>query len=198
MPAPYSPLDWPAESFRGVNITSAPDQLRPGEVTSCQNITSNIAGQLSTRAGTTRVGPATGAGAAVHSVFYLSDKVSTYPTPLQLYVVGVANTIYGWTGVSTWFTLATGFSGNPLTAVVYRLSGTGQPWLIIGDSSKMVKIAYYNGAWTVFQLGITPPADVANATVNSQLILNITYQLGTGDAAVVVVERAQLLRIITP
>ena len=217
-------------NFRGVNLDAAADQLKPGEFSYCQNATMSISGQLSTRAGATRVGPATGIvggvwgsgtaytfgnevlvggvsytcilahtghtppnatywipGVYVHSVFYLSDPVSTYPTLQYLYVIGVGNAIYGWSGGASWTQLATGFSGNPLTAVVYRMSGTGQPWLIIGDSAKMVKVAYVNGTWTVYQLGITPPADVANVTVlANQLVKQIDLLVVGGSQYVVV------------
>ena len=179
MAQPYQKLDFALEAFRGVNLTSAIDQLRPGEFTLAQNASSNIIGQLSTRAGSDRIGPATGQSSPVHSVFYLSDPVSTSPATLTLWVIGAGTTLYGYTGSGSWFTLASGFSGQPLTGVIYRLSGTGQPWLIIGDSAKMVKVAYYGGQWAVFQLGITPPSSVASVTVlPNQLTLQIDTLTG--------------------
>ena len=177
MPTAYSQLDWPAAEFAGVNLDAAVDQLKPGQVSLAQNISTNISGQISTRPGTTMVGPTLAAlsgGAPVHSTFFLSDPVSSQPTTLTLYVVGAGTGLYGWDGsAAPWFTLATGFSGNPLTGVVYRLSGTGQPWLIIADSLKMIKIAYYQGAWTTFQLGLTPDPDLPLVQVLNQLVKSI-------------------------
>ena len=165
MPTPYQTLDWPAAEFRGVNLTASPDQLRRGEVCLAQNISTSILGQMSTRAGTVRVGPSLASvsgGAPIHSVFYLSDLVTNYPTLDYLFVVGAGTSLYGWNGTGAWTVLETGFSGNPLTGVPYRLSGTGTPWLIIGDSNKMVKITAQG---LVYQLGIVPDPDPSTASV---------------------------------
>jgi hypothetical protein len=172
MPAPCSKLEVPFETFHGVNITASPDQLRPGQVVACQNVVMNNVGELTTRPGATLVGPLTGVGSPVHSIFVLTDAVTTYPVTTTLYVLGIASSIYGWSSGPSWTLLASGFSGNPLTGVIYRLSGTGQPWLIIGDSKKMVKI---NSAGQVFQLGVTPDPDPSTAQVLSNANYVISY-----------------------
>lgn len=162
MPGPYQSLDVPVAEFHGVNLSAAPDALRPGEYTILQNVSDSQVGELPTRAGTVQVGPSLGQG-PIHSVTTLFDPVSAYPAITLLYVLGAGTSLYGWSpGDPAWTTLATGFSGNPLTFVVYRLSGTGEPWLIVGDSAKMVKV---NSAKTVWQLGITPDPDQATVQV---------------------------------
>ena len=170
MPTPYSKLDLALSQFKGVNLNADPSQLDIGEFTLLQNVYDSVEGQLITRPGCTQLGTLS-AGAPIHSLFFLNDSVNNR----TLYVAGAGTSLYN---VMTGAVLVTGLSGNPVTGVTYRLSGTAAPCLIIGDSNKMVKI-FSDG--TVWQLGITPDPDTPTEIVLNFLTLNIdTFETTTG------------------
>lgn len=85
-----------------------------------------------------------------------------------VYVSGAATSIY----VNT-TSVATGMSGNRLALVPFRPNASVEPWMYIGDSTKMVKVRRDGTAWNV---GIAEPQLIPTTTATGSGPLTGTYQ----------------------
>lgn len=145
--------------FSGIDLKSDPSALGPGRLRRATNVRPAIEYGLKPRQGTTAVNGTALAQTNVHTARYLNDPVSS----ATLTWAGSGTKLYN---VATQAQLDTGYSGNPLTDVVYRLGGSSLPYDIIGDSSQMRKLL---SDGTIQQLGITPESSAATSAVQQSL-----------------------------
>jgi hypothetical protein len=125
------------ENQGGMNLVEAPDLLKPGQFCYLQNTRKLLGGRLTARPplGANLLGGTLAAG--VTSVNRLNDPY----LPGYAMVVGAAGVMY----VNT-TSVATGLSGNPLSFLPYRPTGTPRPWDYIADPSLAVTIPSYISA----------------------------------------------------
>lgn len=60
----------------------------------------------------------------------------------------------------------TGYSGNPLSLVVWRPDQSVEPWLYVGDSAKMQKCRMNGATQTHYGVGIAPPTAAPSCTLD--------------------------------
>lgn len=131
----------------GLNIRNDPDKVSQGHYTILTNTRSPKEGSLSTRIGRT-LDINTGHVAKVHTIKRISNS---------FIALGVGTRLYRG---STQFSTA-GYSGNPLSLVVFRPAISSSVWTYVADSNKMRKVRE-DGA--DFKWGINPPTVAATAT----------------------------------
>jgi len=117
-----------------MNLVEAPDLIKPGQFAFLQNVRKLLGGRLTARPplGANLLGGTLPAG--VTSVNRLNDPY----LPGYAMVVGAAGVMY----VNT-TSVATGLSGNPLSFLPYRPTGTPRPWDYVADPSLAVTIPSY-------------------------------------------------------
>ena len=151
----------------GLDLRRSPDLV---DVLNAQRLTNAIRlpdGGWTSRFGQTAL--ATSAYAPLHSVARATDPQSSTTKFLW---GGSTRLLVGTTGVLS--SLATGFSGNPLSMVPWRVTQSGESWMIVGDSSKMVKVRVSDGL--VLPLGLPVPTTptTALASANTKTIDDFT------------------------
>jgi hypothetical protein len=152
---PKEPQHFPVKiKFAGVDLRAAVDQLGPGRFRAAKNLKPIIEGALRSREGTILYNGAPLPQLPVHSLFYLNDPVNS----AKILMAGGNNSVYN---VATQALLDSGYSGNPLSEVDYRTSGSSSAYAIVGDSLRMSK---FTSAGVRTQLGITPPVAISTYT----------------------------------
>lgn len=154
---------------KGIDLKSAIDALGEGRYRILTNVLPTEEFGLVSIPGTRRVNGTALGSVALHSLGFLNA-----PTSTSRLLAGAGTALYD---VNSLASLASGFSGNPLSMVPYRLSGSGLPWMIVGDSNKMVKVS---PSGQVYQVGITAPTTAATTVLGTPY--NLTVQTFNTDS----------------
>lgn len=146
---------------RGIQISRPVDLLDEGYFLSLKNVRVQQDGAIQQRPGLTAVtSPAV--DTPIHSIRRLNNDVAGASQAAALVVGGGTKLYTSDYPFSTLTERDTGYSGNPLSIVPTRPSSSPEPWMYIGDSSKMRKI---NVAGTDYPIGIAPPNTAAAAAL---------------------------------
>src|SRR5262245_21437802 len=114
------------------------------------NIWHQNEGEATARPGQTAFATFGGTSSPVHSVRKLRDPASGTFTRIW----GVGNTVqHGASGAIT--SVGPGYSGDPVSLVPHRPTLSGDPWMYVGDRSKMVKV---RNDGLAFPIGLPAPA----------------------------------------
>src|SRR6185437_4391528 len=121
-----------------MNTVDAPDELKPGSYPFLQNCRRLLGGRITARPplGANLIGSALPAGAT--SLTRMNDPYMG--SPGWVLVIGAAGIMY--VNASS---IASGFSGSPLSFLPYDPPDSPQPWCYIADSSLAVTIPAYSG-----------------------------------------------------
>ena len=148
----------------GMNTVKSVDQLGQNEYAYLQNVRAYLRDRLTGR-GTQSTAIAT-AAAAPHSIRRMNDSTPSGPVAKYVLVIGAAGAMY----VNS-TSVATGFSGNPVSLCPFRPNASVQPWMYVGDSDKMVKI---RSDGLTYKTGIaepqSPPVVGVQTTVVTQYV----------------------------
>ena len=63
-------------------------------------------------------------------------------------------------------TIDTGYSGDPLSLVVWRPDQSVEPWMYVGDSARMSKCRMNGATQTSYGVGIAPPRNAPDCTLD--------------------------------
>lgn len=158
----------------GVNVSDPVDLLRPGKFPRLVNVRAYPNSPLIARSGLTAEGATEHTGQAlVHSLRRLNDDSSGSSTWTLIRGAGTV-LYYGQTAPTS---ADTGYSGDPLALIPYRPDQSPQPWIYVGDRSRMRKI---NSAGTVRQIGFVPPTAVPVVSLNGAMAQKV---INEGDTA---------------
>lgn len=163
------------ENQGGMNTVEAPDLLKPGQYPYLQNTRKLLGGRMSARPpiGDNLLGGTVASG--VTSTTRLNDPY----LPGYALVVGAAGVMYVNSS-----SVATGLSGNPLSFLPYRPTGTPRPWCYVADPSLAVTIPAYisSGYGTVAgMLKVRADGLVRKTGIKEpQVAPSITVPSGTG------------------
>ncbi len=148
---------------RGLQLNKAIDALLPGELAIMSNllVTSAESRALVSRAGQTQALVAAGAH---HSLYRLNKPLdSTFAR-----FAGVGTTLQRVVGGgSALASIASGFSGHPLSLVAYRPPLSGESYLFIADRNQMLKVTTTG---TPLPIGLpipTTPTSLVNARIKT-------------------------------
>lgn len=178
----------------GIDLAHPVDMMSDGYYPYVSNCRSVVAGTVQVRPGYTTVGA--GLGAPVHSIRRVNNLLPGSSSPNQLFL-GVGTSLYAGPAAAGPFTsIATGFSGSPLSSVIFRPDQSPESWIYIADKNKNVKA---NCEQIVRNVGIAPPNVAPTPEIDT--IDTITFMEGddatgwVGDGVVVtsnpsVVDRA--------
>lgn len=160
---------------KGVCLNAPQDACPDGKYPILRNARSYQQGTLQARLGLTAIANgALGAG-AIHSITRLND-----PTPFAaaafFRVFGAGAVIRA--GNTTYPQIDTGYSGNPLSFVTAAPVGAPNPYVYVGDSSRMRKFDV-NGH--LYPIGIAAPLAAPSGVVGS-LPIGYVFKAGTGPA----------------
>lgn len=131
-------------------------------------------GQIDCRKGLTKLGTLALAG-VVHSIRRLNDVQAATWTR----IAGAGTSLAFGQGNLT--SAATGFSGDPLALVPFQPDEAPNPWMYVGDRTKMAKI---NVSGTARSVGIMPPISEPTAALGNPATLDVdTFQATTNWSA---------------
>ncbi len=153
-----------------------PDLCPEGKFPQVQNIRSTQEGQIQPRYGLCVINDAP-FGDPVHSVFRLNDTTPEASND-EVRVLGVAGDIRAdAVGSGTFGVIDSGYSGNPLTAVVAAPYRTPAPWIYIGDLDRIRKV---DSGLNVRSWGLPPPTEPPDAALTAP---EVTYLESVGGGA---------------
>lgn len=157
----------------GLDLVHPPDLIPEGYYPYLKNARSVVQGTVECRPGYSKVNSdaALNSGAPIHTIRRMNNLVPGATTENQLFL-GSGTKLYAGAAdasAATDFTaIATGFSGSPLSSVIFRPDQSPEPWMYVADANKMVKV---DTAQTVRNIGIAPP------TVPPTPEISATYSL---------------------
>lgn len=156
---------------RGVDVNTPVDRLAErGKFPLLLNVVVNTDGSVEPRAGLVdRFSGGGGYGpivnkTPVHSARRLNDSSSGTRLWSVLYGVGDTLALERSAAPGTLTAVNSGYSGNPLAISIYRPPRSTQPWLYVGDSTKMRKVSE---AGTVHSIGLPAPTFEPRVIVDS-------------------------------
>lgn len=118
--------------IRGLNLKDALDVVAPDQFSRLTNVDNETGGYIVSRPGQTLLASA---GTRHHSIQKLRDPQNSTFTRLW----GIDTSLYiGAAGALT--LIDAGYSGNPLALLPHRPPLSGDPWMFVGDSSRMRKV----------------------------------------------------------
>jgi len=174
--------------FTGLSTLPA-DALPPGKLPYATNMRSYVEGSISPRFGLTARSTGTFAG-AVHTLARLNDSTPYNGGVSAVRLVGAGTVLYrGAASDTTYASIDTGYSGNPLTALYAQPPNSPRPYAYVADSLRMRKCATDG---TVLQNGIaqpTAPSSAPTATTarlklaSSGDLMSTTAWIAAGDSA---------------
>lgn len=180
----------------GIDLVHPPDMMPEGYYPYLQNVRSVIAGTVEVRPGYQPVNAtALNSGAPIHSIRRVNNLLPGAASPAQIFV-GTGTSLYSGPPAGPFTSIASGFSGNPLSTVIFRPDQSPESWIYIADQNKMVKA---NCEQVVRNVGIAPPTaaptpEITSATV--KIINDFTSAAGwTDDGAVVTSLPAVVARV---
>jgi hypothetical protein len=161
---PYESLPLPIGNAGGIDLISLLDQIPSGACSRLTNADATPGSGFSTRPGLTTA-TTHNVNQAIHSLVRVNDPSSD--PALNYYLTGMG-TILRWnpSGIGA-VTVATGFSGNPLTFAVTANEFGHQQTIYVGDRTKMVQVNVTTGA--VKPIGLPAPAAPASVVVADPL-----------------------------
>lgn len=182
MPSSPGPNDYkrrPQRFFhKGISLLPQDAINDSGKSAWAFNIRSYMPGTWTPRIGTSRAAE-TPAPAAIHSIFRMDD-----PTPLGVgneatRIVGAADGLYRQVvGNPIGAQIDSGYSGDPLTAVITAPSNSPQPFTYIGDSDRTRKVA---SDGTVSEVGLAPPTVAPTAALAEPQVTDLEFLMEGGD-----------------
>lgn len=148
--------DYGREKFRflcrGVDLNVQRDVQQPEKYPRLENVRVNVEGVLEGRGGYTKINSSAISGSpSVHSGWRLNDKVASLFTR----ILGAGTALYR--GTTSFSSIDTGYSGDPLSLVPYRPDQAAVPFIYIADTAKMRKVDRTNA---VVNMGIAPPTTI--------------------------------------
>jgi hypothetical protein len=160
-------VDYTNSTFRcaqlGLDLRDVNDTVREGYWVRLNNVTSSQEGFLTLRDGTVTFVETLGAATGPHSVRRLDPTTLIIGAGFSLFR---NSTLYIDTATGVIFL---GFSGNPLSMVSYKAPGSDDPWMFIGDSLVLKKVA---ADGRMYQWGGEPPSVTASAVTGGAGLLN--------------------------
>lgn len=133
----------------GLGLSTPVDMMPPGKYPILKNVRVYAIGEIDCRPGQLALGGGALDQLSVHSLKRLNDETHQLLTR----IVGAGVSLYaGVVPVNP--AIDTGYSGNPLSFVPYRPDQSPEPWMYIGDSSRMRKVRRDG---TNYPMGIAPP-----------------------------------------
>lgn len=154
---------------RGMQLNKPVDLVdgAAGEYFFLKNLRSYVLGTVQQRPGETVINSTALADLIVHTIRRLNNDLPSAANPFAR-VVGAGTGLYVGTDYSTVgqrTARATGFDGNPLSLVPHRPDQSPEPFMYVGNASKMGKVKTDG---TFQNMGIAPPVvePVANKATN--------------------------------
>jgi hypothetical protein len=148
----FAPIRVPFQ-IDGVDLVHPPDRMPPGRFPFALNARSVLEGTATSRPGY---------GAPVNATPFDQSNVHSIRR-MNNYLPGASPAFRRFVGAGTKLYSAdaglidTGYSGNPLSMVLWRPDQSVEPWMYIGDSQKMRKCRMNGATQTNYQVGIAPP-----------------------------------------
>jgi len=163
MPSSPGPTDYKRKLFRffykGISLMPQ-DALSEGKNAWALNVRSHEEGTIEPRYGDIKLTDVALPG-LIHSLFRLNDSSAFAGANTAQRILGVADTIYGGVpGIDTYASVDTGYSGDPVTAVIATPSQSPRPFIYIGDRTRQRKI---NTDLTDYPVGLDQPNDPPTA-----------------------------------
>ena len=179
----FQPIRVPFECL-GVDLVHPPDRQPQGKYPFLNNARSVQEGTITARPG---YGAPLNAvpfdQANVHSIRRMNNSLPG-ANPTSRRFVGAGTKLYSAdAGV-----IDTGYSGDPLSLVVWRPDQSVEPWMYVGDKNKMRKCRMDGSTQTNYQVGITPPTAAPVCTLSQpfyqeiQDFFSISGWSNSGDA----------------
>ena len=149
-----------------------PDSLPPGKLPYVRNMRSYVDGRLTPRAGLTVQSDNVGAG--IHSLMRLNDPTTFNGGVPAVRVLGAGTAVFRGNAAATSFaSIDSGYSGDPLTFVTAQPPQSPRPWLYIADSNKFRK---FTTDGDPFDVGIAQPSSPSDEPVVAIDVQHISSQ----------------------
>ena len=189
----FSPIRQPFD-VTGVDLVHPPDRMPPGRVPAAINVRSVLEGTATARPGYgAPLNPSPFDQHNVHSIRRMNNSLAG-ANPASRRFVGAGTKLYS---VDEGL-IDTGYSGNPLSLVVWRPDQSAEPWMYVGDSARMSKCRMNGATQTRQNWGIAPPRSAPTCEVgqpNAQLVDDFSgataYSHGGDAGAASVYQRLQ-------
>lgn len=150
---------------RGIQISRPVDALDENYYLKLTNVRSFQDGSLRQRGGYVAL-TSVAADNPVHSIRVLNDDV-TGASQAKAAILGIGTKVYTSNAALTTLTSKdSGYSGKFLSFVPHRPNQSPEPWMYIGDSSRLRKI---NVAGTNYPIGISAPNAPISATLGGPI-----------------------------
>lgn len=139
---------------KGLDLTNPPDLMPPGLYPRLMNAAVVQAGAIDCRPGSTTLSGGYGSPGHGHTLRRLNNLNPSYSSVSHILLAGIDTGLYAGDPPGT-SPIATGFSGNPLSCIIYRPDQSTAAWAYIADQNKLVKVDVNS---TVRNVGILSPA----------------------------------------
>lgn len=164
MPSSPGPNDYTRRNrrffYRGIQLLPQ-DALAEGKAAFAENIRSYQEGTVTPRYG--MVQEVASVGDPIHTLIRLNDTTPFGSASPETRLIGAGATIYREVvGSGSAASVDTGYSGNPLTAVVSAPVRSPRPMVYVGDSLRQRKFTSSGG---VISIGLPPPDAPPTATL---------------------------------
>lgn len=156
----------------GIDLAHPVDMMPDGYYPFVRNSRSIIQGTVEVRPGYTQVSSLQ-FGAPVHSIRRVNNLIPGAASANQLFIGTGTNLYSGPAAAGPFTSISTGFSGNPLSSVVFRPDQSPESWIYIADASKNVKASCEQ---VVRSVGIAPPSVAPTPEINS--LFSLTFMEG--------------------
>jgi hypothetical protein len=148
----FTPIRQPFQ-IDGVDVVHPPDRMPERKFPYALNARSVLEGTATSRPG--YGAPVNAAPFDQHNVHSIRRMNNYLPgaSPAYRRFVGAGTKLYS----ADAGLIDTGYSGNPLSMVLWRPDQSVEPWMYIGDSQRMRKCRMNGATQTNYQVGIAPP-----------------------------------------
>lgn len=148
---------------KGIQISRATSLMDEGKYLELNNVRSYQGGVIRQRPGLHELTPTPAADAPIHSIKRVNDDISGASQTVTA-ILGAGTKVYSTNSTFTTMTSRdSGYSGKYLSMVTHRPNSSPEPWVYIGDGSRMRKI---NIAGTNYPIGIAPPTAAPSAAIS--------------------------------
>lgn len=138
----------------GIDLAHPVDAMPGGYYPFVQNCRSVIAGTVEPRPGYSAINSAPlNGGAPLHSIRRVNNLLPGAASPDQLFL-GTGTELWAGPAAGPFNSIDTGYSGRPLSSVIFRPDQSPESYIYIADQNKMVKA---NCEQVVRNIGIAPP-----------------------------------------
>lgn len=169
-------MGWQQQQLRfgvgGLDLRRSRDIVDVLNATQLTNAIRTPDGALTSRLGQTAL---TTGGTKYHSVKRLDDPLLSTSTRIW----GVDTSVYSAFSGALGAAVSTGYSGNPLSLTPWQTVLTGDSWMLVADTNKMVKIRASDNL--VLPIGVSVPSaapTTALGTEHKKVIDNISAAAG--------------------